>query len=242
MSSETKISINDPLGEALLDYMSGKKREFIKVESSLGEEDNLWVKQFFRNYLEMPEVERVALANCKGKVLDVGAGAGAHSLYLQKKGFEVWPIDISAGAVITMKERGLENARNINFFDLGKEKYDSILMLMNGIGIVGAIKSLEQFFTKVSSLLNPEGILIFDSSDIIYMFEDDIGNFELDHENYYGEVKYTMSYKKTKGQAFKWLFIDYNTLKSVAEKFNFKTSILTKQSNNAYTCMCSRAI
>lgn len=242
MSSESKILNNDPLGEALLDFMSGKKREFIKVHSSLGEEDNLWVKQFFRNYLEMPEVERVALSQCKGKILDVGAGAGAHSLYLQNKAYDVYPIDVSPGATKVMNERGLKNTRCKDFFNLDNEKYDTILMLMNGIGIVGAIKSLEQFFLKVSSLLNPDGVLIFDSSDIIYMFEDEIGNFELDHETYYGEVKYTMTYNKIKGKPFKWLFIDFDTLKTVAEKCNFKAVILTKQSNNAYTCICTKEI
>ncbi len=232
----------DPLGTALMDYISGNKREFIKVRSSLGEEDNLWVKQFFRTYLEMPEVERMALKYCKGRILDVGAGAGAHSHYLKSKGLDVFPIDISEGAVKVMKERDLDTARMIDFFKLKSEKYDTILMLMNGIGITGKLKNLELFFQKVRELLTPDGILIFDSSDIIYMFEDEIGNFELDHKHYYGEVKYTMSYKNIVGEPFDWLFIDYNTFKSIAEKNNFHTQILSKQSNNAYTCMCYKVI
>ncbi|MEQ8359043.1 MAG: methyltransferase domain-containing protein [Cytophagales bacterium] len=232
----------DPLGVALMDYISGNRREFIKVTSSLGEEDNLWVKQFFRTYPEMPEVEKTALKHCKGKVLDVGAGAGAHSQYLKTKGLDVFPIDISEGAVKVMKAGGLDKARKINFFDLFSEKYDTILMLMNGIGITGTIDKLDVFFQKVTELLYDDGVLIFDSSDIIYMFEDEIGNFELDHDNYYGEVKYSMSYKNIKGDSFEWLFIDYNTFKSLAEKNNFHTKILSKQNNNAYTCMCSKVI
>ena len=197
----------------------------------------MWVKQFFRTFYEMPLVEKIALKACKGKVLDVGAGAGAHSVYLKEKGLDVYPIDISPGAVEVMRKQGLEKARLINFFDLKEEKYDSILMLMNGIGIVGEMASLDEFFDQCRRLLNTGADLIIDSSDIIYMFEDEFGQFELEHNQYYGEVKYTMKYKNIIGSSFNWLFVDYNNFKKAAEKNGFETELLKEQKNKAYSCL-----
>lgn len=238
MAENAKISNKDPLGIALLDYINGDRRGFIKVDSSLDEEDNLWVSQFFRNYENMPKIEKLALSYCNGKVLDVGAGAGAHSLYIQEKGLEVYPIDISEGAVIAMQKRGLKNSRQIDFFKLGKEKYDTLLLLMNGIGIVGNIKNLPSFFAKCKDLLTENGCIIFDSSDIIYMYEDEYGQFELDHEKYYGEVRYKMTYKDSQGAPFDWLFIDYGNLKVQAEKSGFRCELIYQDQNNAYLCRC----
>lgn len=234
-----KIPNQDPLGSALTDYLEGNRREFIEVKSSLGEEDRLWVKQFFRKYTEMPEVERIALSHCRGKILDAGAGAGAHSLYLKTKGLQCHPIDISPGAVQAMKQQGLEYARNIDFFDLKDETYDTILLLMNGIGITGSLSKLPYFFAKSRELLNPGGQIILDSSDIMYMYQTEEGNYEWDPEKYHGEVRYKMRYKGIQGKAFDWLFVDFPTLKRYAEAGGFRARLVKKMPNFSYTCICN---
>ncbi len=240
VTEKTKTSNSDPLGNALLDYLKGNKRNFIEIKSSLGEEDNLWVKQFFRKFDEMPLVEREALKRCKGKILDVGAGGGAHSLYLKEKGLEINPIDISEGAVESMRIQGLDEAKNQDFFQLSNGKYDTLLFLMNGLGIVGQTKNLPNFFSKAVELLNPGGQIIFDSSDIIYMFEDEDGNFEIDINKYYGEVRYTMTYNGVRGKPFNWLFMDFASFEYHANKNNFGVQLICEQDNFAYSCICSQ--
>ena len=121
-----------------------------------------------------------------------------------------------------MKERGID-ARNINFFDeTFTEKFDTILLAMNGIGIVGKVERLPQFFRSVKRLLAPGGQVLLDSSDIRYIFMDDDGSMDIDlAAGYYGEIDYQMRYKNITGEPFDWLYIDFDTLSIYAEEHGF---------------------
>lgn len=240
--SKDKSNNHDPLGNALLDYLESGKNAFVEVNMNLGEDDNLWIKQFFRSFNEMPKIERMALEMCKGKVLDVGAGGGAHSKYLQNKGLEVHAIDTSKGAVEAMKSFGIKNAENKDFFELRDSKFDTVLMLMNGLGIVGKVDRLPEFFQKLDEILEPEGQLIFDSSDVLYMYEDELGDIELDFDKYYGEIRYQMKYNGMEGEAFHWLFMNYHSFKSHADMFNYECKLIRKESNNSYLAIATKKV
>jgi SAM-dependent methyltransferase len=197
------------------------------------------VNYLFRDFEEMPEIEQKALNLCKGRVLDVGAGSGSHSLYLQKNRFDVTGVDISKNACKCCKERGVKNIVNDNFFSLPTtQKYDTLLLMMNGIGFVGSVAKFDAFFNKAKQLLAPKGQILLDSSDIKYMFED--GDEEIqeifygENEAYYGEVTYLMEYKNIAGEPFKWLFADPDLLKTKAEEFGLRFKKLIDGSNNDY--------
>lgn len=212
----------DPVGVAILDYAATKKPNDIIVSSDICEDDIIPVEVLFRSYDEMPELEQEALELCKGKVLDVGAGAGVHSLELQDRGLEVYPIEVSEGAVAYMKKAGLK-ARELNFFDLKNEKYDTILMMMNGIGFAGKLSNLEHTLLHAKSLLNPGGRILCDSSDIKYLYEDEDGALWIDlNSEYYGNFRFQMKYKKEKGPWFDWLYVDYDNLHQAATKVGLK--------------------
>ncbi|WP_149274892.1 class I SAM-dependent methyltransferase [Pareuzebyella sediminis] len=206
--------MDDLFGSALLDYQQGGYSEDITIYSSLDEEDELSVPYLFRNFDGMPKLEQKALSLCKGKVLDIGAGAGSHSLFLQKKGYDVTALDYSKGAVNTCMLRGIKNTVHADIYHFENEKFDTLLLLMNGIGIVGEMNKLGVFFQRMKSLLNHDGQILLDSSDIIYMFEkdDDGGYWVPDTGAYYGEVEFYMEYRNQKSNPFKWLYIDYRTL------------------------------
>ncbi|GAF03744.1 class I SAM-dependent methyltransferase [Saccharicrinis fermentans] len=216
--------ITDPLGNACLDFISGAKNAEITVESNIAEDDVLPVEYLFRSFNEMPDLEKKALTLSQGKILDVGAGAGSHALYLQQSNKEVFANEISHTACSVMHQRGVKNIIEQDFFELPEtEKYDTILMLMNGIGIAQETAKLKTFFTKIKALLAPNGSLLIDSSDIRYLFEDDDGSILINlNGSYYGEITYKMHYKDIKGKSFKWLFIDDELLKFYAEKNGFK--------------------
>lgn len=213
----------DPMGAAISDYFHFGKAGRLKVFSSQFEEDDFPVENLFRTYDEMPVLEQVALQMAEGRILDVGAGSGCHSLVLKEKGKEVLPIDISSLSVKVMRERGLENARQINFFDEHfADRFDTILLLMNGSGIVGKIENLPAFFLRVKQLLNPGGCVLMDSSDLRYLFEEEDGSFVIDlAASYYGEIDFRMHYKKIKGETFDWLYIDFETLSLYASQYGF---------------------
>lgn len=209
----------DLIGNALLDCYNGKTRQKLVVHSDISPPEIMPVERFFRTDKELSKIEKAALELCRGKVLDVGAGAGCHAIILQDAGLDVYPVDTSAGAVLVMKARGLNNARKIDFFDLNNEKYDTILLLMNGIGICGTLERLELFLPKAKKMLNPGGRLVFDSSDIIYMFKEDDGSYAIDlNAGYYGEVTYRFQYGKKIGEPFKWLYLSFDLLEEYAAR------------------------
>ena len=218
MNSTTNIT-KDPMGHAIREYYRTGKAAKLRVFSSQFYEDEMPVATLFRCFNEMPLQEQEAIRRSSGRVLDVGAGSGCHSLEIMKRGLEVVAIDISEPSVEVMKERGID-ARIINFFDKTfDEKFDTILMAMNGIGIVGKIERLPEFFMRVKQLLTTEGQVLLDSSDIRYIFENEDGSLDIDlAAGYYGELDYRMQYRGIKGETFDWLYIDFETLSMYAEQ------------------------
>ncbi|MDB4533298.1 class I SAM-dependent methyltransferase [Vicingaceae bacterium] len=224
---------NDVIGIALLDYFNNDYTEDITVISSISEEDIIPIPYLFRSKKELPKIEFKALSLCKGTVLDVGAASGCHSVILQEEGFRVASIDISKGAVDVMLKRSL-NAECINFFDV-KSKYDTLLFLMNGVGITGTLNELDKFLSKAKSLLNEGGQILLDSSDISYMFKEEDGSMWMDlNTSYFGEVIYQMKYKDFTTNKFDWLFLDFNTLQSKSSEQGFKTELVLEGENDDY--------
>ena len=212
----------DPMGRAISDYYHTGKAGKLRVLSSMFYEDEIPVATLFRDFGEMPVQEQKAIELCRGKVLDVGAGSGCHSIVLKERGIEATAIDISVLSVEVMRERGID-ARNVNFFDeTFTEKFDTILLAMNGIGIVGKIERLPMFFRSIKRLLAPGGQVLLDSSDIRYVFMDEDGGMDIDlAAGYYGEIDYKMRYKNITGTPFDWLYIDFDTLQMYAEEHGF---------------------
>lgn len=234
----------DPMGAAIADFWRNGIAGRLRVFSPNFDEDEMPVDDLFRTFDEMPLLEQTALRLAKGSTLDVGAGAGCHSLALQDRGIDVTAIDISPLSVETMQKQGVRRVEELDFWKV-TEKYDTILMLMNGIGIVGTLDALPRFFAHIGSILTPGGQLIIDSSDVSYVYEDEAGNTFLRKDasgklvnpetgRYYGEYLYQMQYKRIRGEEFQWLYIDYATLKSVAEAAGFVIELIEKGKHYDY--------
>jgi SAM-dependent methyltransferase len=184
----------------------------------------------------MPPIEQQALTLAQGHILDVGAGSGCHALALQKLGKKVTAIDISELSVNVMCERGVDDARAIDLYDEHlAETYDTILLLMNGSGIIGNMEGMERFFMRMKQLLRPGGCIYMDSSDLKYLFEEEDGSFVIDIAgDYYGLVDFRMQYKQVKGEAFDWLYIDFETLTFYAEQYGFSTELICEGEHYDY--------
>lgn len=218
----------DPMGAAIADYYktNGRTTGRLRVFSPMFEEDEIPVDTLFRSYDDMPMLEQLALQQAKGRILDVGAGAGCHALTLQDRGAQVTAIDISELSVETMLQRGVRDARLQDFWKV-EDLYDTVLMLMNGIGIIGTLKQLPAFFAQLDRMLAEDGQVLLDSSDICYVYEveDDIIEIPSDMD-YYGELTYQMQYKRIKGEEFPWLYIDAELLQEEADKHGFVADVV----------------
>ena len=230
----------DVLGVALQDQLAKKENVTIAVYSDITETETLDAAYFFRDYAAMPEIEKVALDLCRGEVADLGAGAGSHSLVLQERKINVTAFDVSAGACTVMQQRGIKQVEKKNIFNLGDNQYDTILMLMNGLGLVGDIDGLTHFLQTIKKNLKPGAQIIADSSDISYMFYDDEGALHIDlNAEYYGVVTYQMEYNHLKGKLFKWLFIDFMVLADYAAQCGYNCELLYEGENYQYLARLS---
>lgn len=163
----------DVYGEALQDYFAtGEIPSPLLLHSSYGDIEEMPVDIFFREEEDFTELEFIALSLCDGKVLDVGAGTGVHALYLQQKGFEVEALEISETASHIMKQRGIDTIINDDIFNVKDQKYNTLLFLMNGIGLAGDLEGFRRLLRHAKSLLDDRGQLLFDSSDISYLYEE----------------------------------------------------------------------
>lgn len=231
--------INDPdiFGIAIKDfYFNGGNGEII-VHSPDFDDDVIPVPYLFRSFEDMPPLEQAALRYCKGKVLDIGCGAGSHSLFLQEeKNLEVTAIDVSKGAIEICTLRGIKDARQISFEEICGETFDTLLLMMNGTGIVRKMKQLDQFFNKLKKLLNPKGQVLIDSSDLSYLFEaDEDGGIWVDMtQGYYGELEYSLSYGGKTSALFEWLYLDFPSLELAASKNGFHCELLEEGAHFDY--------
>lgn len=209
----------DLFGQAILDYQTNNKPEPLLTATSISEEDEMDVAYLFRSYDLMPKMEQKSLQLAFGKVLDIGCGAGSHALSLQNdRNLDVTAIDISENAIKACALRGVRNTKVMDILDLKCEvKFDTILLLMNGTGIFQTLAQVPVYLQKLKSLLTSGGQILIDSSDLIYMFDDDEdGGKWIPSDGYYGELTFTIQYKGETELPFPWLYMDYNTLQNAA--------------------------
>jgi SAM-dependent methyltransferase len=225
----TFVLMSDILGQALHGYHHQKAKTKLWIHNKYGPKEEMPIATYFREEDDMPDIEWLAVEQCRGKVLDIGGGAGSHALLLQEEDIEVVSIDISPLSVEVMKDRGVKNALVADIYTYNQGKYDTLLLLMNGIGLAGNIDSLKRLLTHFKTLMNEDAQLLFDSSDIAYLYE---GNFPA--EGYYGEIEYQYEYNKQKTDWFSWLYVDENTMQAIAEEMGFTMEVLIEDEHGQY--------
>ena len=236
MNTTTISPSRDPMGSAINDYYKNGRAAHLRVLSSMFEEDEMPIAHLFRSEQEMPQLEKRALTLVRGRVLDVGAGAGCHALALQEHGFEVKAIDVSPLSCDVMKARGIEDVECVNLFDTQlQSKFDTILLLMNGTGIAGKLSRLPLLLNRLKELMAEGAQILIDSSDLKYIYENEDGSMDIDlGGNYYGEVDYQMVYKNVKGDSFDWLYVDPTLLTASCKQCGLKCEIIEKGEHYDY--------
>ncbi|MGV4414915.1 class I SAM-dependent methyltransferase [Chryseobacterium sp. T1] len=217
-------------GLAIKDFYQKTNKGKLYVHDQFGPKVEMPISLYFRNEKQLPKLESLALGHCKGKVLEIGAGAGSHALILQENKIDVTALEISPASCEVMTERGVKQVVCEDFFAYSGEKYDTLLLLMNGIGLCADIDGLRTFLKQSESLLEEEGAIIFDSSDIAYMYEES----EFPDAYYYGQARVCYEYKGKIDTAFNWLYIDQKKLKEIAQEENWDLEIIYQDHQDQY--------
>lgn len=209
----------DPIGQAVHDYFHSRNNKIIRIHSDDFDTDTLKTAYFFRDYSQMPKLEQLALQKAKGTVLDIGACAGCHSIYLQQQGVDVTALEQSALCCEVLRGRGIEKVIQSDLFQFTGQQFDTLLLLMNGTGIAGTLQHFPAFVRHLKTLLKPNGQILMDSSDLIYLYLNDDGSADLDLNaiRYYGDLTYQAEYNRIKGDKFPWLYLDRDLLKKLLE-------------------------
>jgi hypothetical protein len=154
------------------------------------------VAAYFRNYNDMPALEHEALQLCYGKILDIGYWCGCRQSCIVAA--TTRQRHHGAGNFCTglavMKQSGTQIIIHQDVFSYSGEQFDTLLLQMNGMGLTGTLSRLRIFLQHTSKLLKPGDQLIFDSSDVAYVYN----NHFPDLKKYYGEIVYKYQYKRKK--------------------------------------------
>ncbi len=220
----------DIYGDFLKDYYFNTLKTEILLHNSYDTAEILPLEDFFRSIDNMPDLEIFALSLCKGAILDIGAGTGAHSLVLQQQGYNITALEISKGACEVMALKGIKKIVNQNIFTYNNQKYDTLFLMMNGIGFCGYVDDLKVFLIHAKELLNAGGKIIFDSSDVAYLYQ----NEPPEMDSYYGEIDYQYEYNNQKGEWFSWLYIDKVLMQQLATEAGLQLQIVYEDENQQY--------
>ncbi len=227
--------MSDILGQAIHDHYHKLQPHKLWIHNQYGPKEEMPVATYFRDEDDMPDLEWLALNECRGRVLDIGAGAGSHALALQSRDVAVTALEISPLAAQVMRERGVKHTALADIFTYNQGKFDTLLLLMNGVGLAGTISGLTQLLTHLGTLLNQGGQILFDSSDVAYLYE---GN--LPAGGYYGEIAYQYEYNKQKTGWFNWLYADEHTMQTIATQTGFKMEVLLEDEYGQYLARLTR--
>ncbi|MFD0749401.1 class I SAM-dependent methyltransferase [Mucilaginibacter calamicampi] len=221
--------MEDVLGQAVYDHFKKDFTGKLWIYNKYGPREEMPANVYFRNEDNMPDIEWLAIERCNGKVLDIGAGAGSHALLLQQRSLEVTALDISPLLAEVMHNRGVKNVVLADIFEYNNSRFDTILLLMNGIGLAGTLVRLKQLLLHFKNLLNPDGQILFDSSDVAYLY-----NSDLPADHYYGEIAYQYAYKGVRSEWFKWLYVDEKTMTGIASDCGFDMEVLLEDEFGQY--------
>ena len=216
--------------QAITDFYQRTLSGPLLINNKYGPPEEMSLEAYFRKEQDLFGLESYALSLCSGSVLDVGAGTGALSLILQSRGIAVEALEVSKICCDILRSRGITTIINQDFFSNNLSKrYDTLLMMMNGIGICGSLSLMPKLFASFDKLLKPGGQVLVDSSDVRYIYNNDLPKV-----NYFGEIDYQYEYNGKVGSWFKWLYVDIETLTLEAVKYGYHLQILSEDASGQY--------
>jgi len=195
---------------------------------------------YFAEFKDWPKIQKQAIKFAKGKVLDIGAGAGRVSLYLQKQGFDVTAIDNSPLAIKVCKKRGVKHARvlpieRINVFK--PSTFDTIIMFGNNFGLFGSFKKAKTLLKKLHRITNPNALIIAESNDP-YKTDDPVHfayhKFNKKRGRMSGQLRIRIRFRNYIGDWFDYLLVSKDEMKKILKDTGWRIKKFIDSDNYMY--------
>lgn len=222
------IDILDAHGHMFSDYHNGQENvEIVEREDRLIDKSSdttcLGPRDYFAEYEDWTEHQKLAMEHATGRVLDIGCAAGRHSLYLQEQGHDVLGIDNSSLAIETCQHRGLKNTRVMPVAGLSTETgiFDAILMMGRNFGFVGSSIRTRSLLSRFAAMTSGSAKIIVETLDP-YQTADPCHlayhQFNRDHGRMSGQLRLRVHYREYTTQWFDYLFVSKAELEDILEE------------------------
>lgn len=238
------VTALEPYAMALRAFAGGDHQAQLVVRRDDGFEALLPVSHFFRSEEAFVPLERAALARCRGRILDVGAGTGLHTLVLRARGLTVSAIDVHPAVVELMHGRGVADARCIDFFSLQDDPFDTLLLLGHGIGMVGDLPGLRRFMAHACRLVDPTGCVVLHSLDVRRTMEPRHRAYHAANRaagRYIGQIGMQFRFLDVEGPMCDWLHVDPETLGSEAASAGWSCTVVLQDDGGDYLAELRRS-
>ncbi|MFH1570773.1 MAG: methyltransferase domain-containing protein [Gemmatimonadota bacterium] len=227
-----------PCGRALEDEFRQRRTGDLTIHREDGHWGPVPVDRFLADELILPQ-EQLVLGRCRGRVLDVGAGGGRHSLRLQARGLEVWGLDVSPEATRVMRGRGVRRVRQGRFLDFAESGFDTALLLGHGLGLAGDLAGLDCWLAHLRRVVAPGGQVLADSLDVRRTGNEVHLAYQRRLElagRYRGEMRFHLEYGGLAGDPFGWLHVDFETLCERAATQGWQGELVAEDGDGNYWC------
>lgn len=234
----------DAYGQMIWTYHKGRE-VFDIVERDDGLINAMTPKGYFSDYEDWHPIEQKAMGFVKGRVLDIGCGAGRHSLYLQKKGFDVLGIDISPLAIKVCKLRGLKKAKIMSIEDVNfkPNSFDTIIMLGGNFGLFGSFKKARRLLKRFHDITSENALITADTRDPYKT--DNPAHLEYHRVNKEkgrmgGQVRIRIRFEKYVGRWFDYLMVSQEEMKEILKRTGWKIKEFIDSDDSGYVAVIEK--
>jgi SAM-dependent methyltransferase len=237
----------DAYGQEVWAFFQKKKSyEIIERDDGFIDLSGCAPAAYFAEFKDWPKIQKQAIKFAKGKILDVGAGAGRVSLYLQKTGFDVTAIDKSPLAIKVCKKRGVKHAKVLPIEKIGvfrPSTFDTVVMFGNNFGLFGSFKKAKTLLKKLHRITSPSALIIAESNDP-YKTDDPIHlsyrKFNKKRRRMPGQLRIRIRFRNYIGDWFDYLLVSKDEMKKILKDTGWRIKKFIDSDNSMYCAIIEK--
>jgi SAM-dependent methyltransferase len=241
-----KQNKEDVFGKMLLDASAGLEIPEIVERDDHFLVSELPVTRYLSGYAQWPSVQQKAIEFARGRVLDVGCGAGRHSLYLQEKGFDVMGLDVSPGAIQLCRRRGLINTTLLSIDQISPAtgKFDTLVLLENNFGLLESRNKAKRILEQFYLITHEQGRIIAETSDPYNSRDPDILEYQKQNRaknRMSGQIRMRLRYRRLISDWFDYLRVSKSEMKELLRGTGWEIGEILEFDHRSYVAIIEKS-